>query len=306
MAELFTVFRRECIYIWYYFEIQFRQICGYWILGMLIGSFISVFAKDKIHDIFARMKDKKWGLFGIIPACILGIASPLCMYGTIPIAASFRRQGMREDWLAAFMMASILLNPQLIIYSAALGPTALAVRIVSCFLSGLAAGLLVFLFFRDRDFFDFSGFEERAGHDTHPNLFIRYLLNVWRNVKATGMYFLFGILLSAIFQRYVPSDLMSKVFGGNEAWGVLMAATVGVPLYACGGGTIPLLRQWLWEGMSMGSAAAFMITGPATKITNLGALKIVMGLRRFLLYLTFVMLFSLITGILVNALMALK
>ena len=305
MAELFTVLRRECTYIWYYFEIQFRQICGYWILGMLIGSFISVFAKDKIHDIFARMKDKKWGLFGIIPACILGIASPLCMYGTIPIAASFRRQGMREDWLAAFMMASILLNPQLIIYSAALGPTALAVRIVSCFLSGLAAGLLVFLFFRDRDFFDFSGFEERAGHDTHPNLFIRYLLNVWRNVKATGMYFLFGILLSAVFQRYVPSDLMSKVFGGNEAWGVLMAATVGVPLYACGGGTIPLLRQWLWEGMSMGSAAAFMITGPATKITNLGALKIVMGLRRFLLYLTFVMLFSLLAGILVNALMTL-
>ena len=305
MAELFTVLRRECTYIWYYFEIQFRQICGYWILGMLIGSFISVFAKDKIHGIFVRMKDKKWGLFGIIPACILGIASPLCMYGTIPIAASFRRQGMREDWLAAFMMASILLNPQLIIYSAALGPTALAVRIVSCFLSGLAAGLLVFLFFRNRDFFDFSGFEERAGHDTHPNLFIRYLLNVWRNVKATGMYFLFGILLSAIFQRYVPSDLMSKVFGGNEAWGVLMAATVGVPLYACGGGTIPLLRQWLWEGMSMGSAAAFMITGPATKITNLGALKIVMGLRRFLLYLTFVMLFSLLAGILVNALMTL-
>ena len=305
MAELFTVLRRECTYIWYYFEIQFRQICGYWILGMLIGSFISVFAKDKIHDIFARMKDKKWGLFGIIPACILGIASPLCMYGTIPIAASFRRQGMREDWLAAFMMASILLNPQLIIYSAALGPTALAVRIISCFLGGLAAGLLVFLFFRNRDFFDFSGFEERASHDTHPNLFIRYLLNVWRNVRATGMYFLFGILLSAIFQRYVPSDLMSKVFGGNEAWGVLMAATVGVPLYACGGGTIPLLRQWLWEGMSMGSAAAFMITGPATKITNLGALKIVMGLRRFLLYLTFVMLFSLLAGILVNALMTL-
>ena len=36
-----------------------------------------------------------------IPACLLGIASPLCMYGTIPIAASFRKQGMREDWLAA-------------------------------------------------------------------------------------------------------------------------------------------------------------------------------------------------------------
>ena len=300
MTELFTVFRKELIYIWYYFEVQFRQIFWYWILGMLIGSFISVFAKDKIHSVFAGMKDKKWGLLGIVPACLLGIASPLCMYGTIPIAASFRRQGMREDWLAAFMMASILLNPQLIIYSAALGPAALTVRIVSCFFCGCAAGLLVFLFYRKREFFDFSGFEEKAGRDTHPNLLIRYLLNVWRNIKATGIYFLLGILLSALFQRYVPQDLMTRLFGGNEAWGVLMAATIGVPLYACGGGTIPLLQQWLWDGMSMGSAAAFMITGPATKITNLGALKIAMGWRRFALYLLFVMLFSFLSGLAVN------
>ena len=303
MAEVLTVLlttlRREFIYIWYYFEIQFRQICRYWIFGMLLGSFISVFAKDRIHGIFAGMRDKKWGLLGIIPACLLGIASPLCMYGTIPIAASFRKQGMREDWLAAFMMASILLNPQLIIYSAALGSTALAIRIVSCFFCGCAAGLLVFLFYRNRDFFDFSGFEERQGHDTHPNLLIRYLLNVWRNIKATGLYFLLGILLSALFQRYVPQNLMADVFGGNKAWGVLMAATIGVPLYACGGGTIPLLREWMMSGMSLGSAAAFMITGPATKITNLGALKIAMGWKRFILYVGFVMLFSLLTGLIV-------
>ena len=300
MTELFALLRKELIYIWYYFEVQFRQIFWYWILGMLIGSFISVFAKDKIHSVFAGMKDKKLGLLGIVPACLLGIASPLCMYGTIPIAASFRRQGMREDWLAAFMMASILLNPQLIIYSAALGPAALTVRIVSCFFCGCTAGLLVFLFYRKREFFDFSGFEEKAGRDTHPNLLIRYLLNVQRNMKATGLYFLLGILLSALFQRYVPQDLMTRLFGGNKAWGVLMAATIGVPLYACGGGTIPLLQQWLWDGMSMGSAAAFMITGPATKITNLGALNIAMGWKRFALYLLFVMLFSFLSGLAVN------
>lgn len=300
MTEFLAILRREIIYIWYYFEVQFRQIFWYWILGMLIGSFISVFAKDKIHGIFAGMKDKKWGLFGIIPACLLGIASPLCMYGTIPIAASFRKQGMREDWLAAFMMASILLNPQLIIYSAALGTPALIVRIISCFLCGCAAGLLVFAFYRKKEFFDFTGFEERTTHDIHPNLLIRYLLNVWRNVRATGLYFLFGILLSALFQRYVPQDLMTKVFGGNEAWGVLMAATIGVPLYACGGGTIPILQEWLMRGMSIGSASAFMLTGPATKITNLGALKIAMGWQRFVLYILFVMLFSILCGMVVN------
>ncbi|MDE6433879.1 MAG: permease [Lachnospiraceae bacterium] len=297
---MMEILQRELIYIWYYFDIQLHQIFGFWVLGMAIGSFVSVFAKDGIHRLFQRMNGMRWGVFGIVPACILGIASPLCMYGTIPIAASFSRQGMRHDWLASFMMASILLNPQLIVYSAALGRAALAVRIVSCFFCGIAAGLLLHIFYRDKPFFNFEGFHERESHDTDPNLFLRYLKNFGRNVKATGLYFLFGVLLSALFQRYVPQEIMVDLFGGNKAWGILMAATVGVPLYACGGGTIPLLQQWLWEGMSLGSATAFMITGPATKITNLGAVKIVLGMKRFLLYIAFVMVFSFVSGILVN------
>ena len=300
MSEVLMILRRELIYIWYYFDIQFRQIFWYWVVGMAIGSLVSVFAKDRIHGLFAGMQKKKWGVLGIVPACLLGIASPLCMYGTIPIAASFRKQGMREDWLAAFMMASILLNPQLIIYSAALGATALIVRVATCFLCGVCAGLLIHIFYKDKEFFDFKDFSERESHDTHPNLLIRYLLNLWRNVKATGLYFIFGILLSALFQRYVPQDMMVNVFGGNAAWGVLMAATIGVPLYACGGGTIPLLQNWLAEGMSLGSAAAFMITGPATKITNLGALKIVIEAKRFALYMVYVVLYSFLSGFLIN------
>ena len=147
------------------------------------------------------------------------------------------------------------------------------------------------------------GFDEPVNKDTDLNIFFCFLKNLGRNVKATGIYFLFGIILSVLFQRYVPVDVMTKLFGGNEAFGVLMAATVGVPLYACGGGTIPLLQGWLADGMSLGSAAAFMITGPATKITNLGAVKIVLGLKRFILYLAFVMIFSTASGLIVNLLL---
>ena len=292
--------RREWIYIWYYFTVQFQQIFGWWVLGMVIGSAVSVFAKDRIHRAFCTLQGKRLGLLGIVAASALGIASPLCMYGTIPIAASFSKGGMKDSWLAAFMMSSILLNPQLIVYSAALGGTVLAVRIVSCFLCGITAGLLLHFFYKDKSFFNFSGFAEPKSRDTDPNLGVRYLKNLWRNVKATGLYFLAGILLSALFQRYVPAEAMTALFGGNEALGMLMAATIGVPLYACGGGTIPLLQQWLWEGMSTGSAASFMLTGPSTKITNLGALKIVLGVKRFLLYLAYVMVFSLATGLVVN------
>lgn len=303
MNEILDILHREFVYIWYYFDVQLRQIFGYWILGILLGSCISVFLKDKIHGLLRTMSQSRMGLLGIVPASLLGIASPLCMYGTIPLAASFSRSGMRDEWLASFMMCSILLNPQLIIYSTALGTAALAVRIVTCFLCGIAAGLLIWGIKGGKLFFRFESFDEPASHDTDPNLLLRLIKNIGRNIRATGPYFLVGVLLSALFRRYVPEDLMTTVFGGNEAFVVLMAATVGVPLYACGGGTIPLLQAWLMDGMSMGSAAAFMITGPSTKITNLGALKIVLGMKNFLIYLAFVMVFSFITGLAVNFLM---
>jgi len=303
---MFEIIRREAIYIWYYFSIQLEQIFWYWILGMALGSIISVFAKDKIHALFTSLREKKLGILGLVPAALLGIASPLCMYGTIPIVASFaainsnsNEKRIGEDWLAAFMMSSILLNPQLLFYTAALGTPALVIRLVSCFLCGIAAGLAIRFLFKGKQFFNFYGDSHSDSHgDSH------LIRSFGRNVKATGPYFLIGILLSALFQRYVPQEAFARLFGsGNRGFGLLMAATVGVPLYVCGGGTIPLLQSWLHSGMSMGGAAAFMITGPAAKITNLGALKIVLGIKHFLLYLAFAVVFALVTGAVVNLVM---
>ena len=297
---MLLILRRELIYLWYYFSLQLSQIFRYWVLGMVLGSAISVFVKDHIHGLFRSLQGKRLGVLGIFIASVLGIASPLCMYGTIPLAASFSESGMEDDWLAAFMMSSILLNPQLIFYSMALGQTALAIRILSSFLCGAAAGLLIRAFYQKSGFFNFAGFAPAQSRDIDPNPLLRFLKNLGRNIRATGGYFLLGVALSALFQRYVPADLVSSLFGSNQGFGVLMAATIGVPLYACGGGTIPLLQAWLVDGMSMGSAAAFMITGPATKITNLGAVKIVLGAKRFAIYLIFTIVFALLTGWIVN------
>ena len=310
---ILEILYRELIYFWYFFTVQAEQIAPYWIFGMVLGSLISVFGKEKLLLVFAAMQKKKWGVLGIIPASLIGIASPLCLYGTIPIAASCADKGMQEDApskdrvppldgeLAAFMMSSILLNPQLIFYSAALGNAALIIRLASCFLCGIAAGLLVRYFFTGRNYFNFSQFSgSTTNRDTDSNLFFRFIKNLLRNIKVTGPAFLLGISLSALFQRYVPDYAVAALFGRHRAFGLLMAASVGVPLYVCGGGTIPLLISWIDRGMSLGSAAAFMISGPAMKITNLGALKIILGIKHFALYIVFAVAFALLTGFLID------
>ena len=184
MAE---VLQREWIYLWYYVTVQLEQLFPYWILGMVLGSAISVFAKRTIHGLMETLGRNKGAALPLLPASVLGIASPLCMYGTIPLAASFSRMEMRDDLLAAFMMSSILLNPQLIIYSAALGRPALIIRVTCCFLCGVIAGLAVRFFYGDEPFFRFSSLNGPVNHDTAPNPLVRFLKNLGRNVRAKAI-----------------------------------------------------------------------------------------------------------------------
>ena len=285
------------------------QIAVYWLIGMLIGSLISVFGKDKLNHLFGLMKDKELGILGIIPASLIGIISPLCLFGTIPISATFAEKGMREDWLAAFMMSSILLNPQVLFYSAALGNAVLVIRFMSCLLCGIAAGLLVRFFYRRKKFFNFTNFttgmdfgDQGTGNGDHGILsqIPSFLNSFWRNIKATGPALLIGIILSVLFQRYAPTDAVAALFSRHRGFGVLMGASIGVPLYVCGGATIPLLIMWMHHGMSLGSASAFMITGPAMKITNLGAVKVILRGRNFVIYIAFAISFALLTGLLID------
>ena len=207
---MIDILQREAIYLWYYFSLQLSQIFRYWVLGMVLGSAISVFAKEHIHDLFRSLHGKRLGVLGIFIASALGIASPLCMYGTIPLAASFSESGMEDDWLAAFMMSSILLNPQLILYSMALGQAALVIRVLSSFLCGAAAGLLIRWFYREKGFFNFTVFSAAQSRDTDPNPLMRFLKNLGRNLKATGPMFLLGVVLSALFQRYIPAEVVAQ------------------------------------------------------------------------------------------------
>lgn len=69
---MLSLIRRELIYLAYYFEIQLGQILPYWMLGIVIGSVISVFGKQRIHQLFSAMQKHRLGAFGVIPASLLG------------------------------------------------------------------------------------------------------------------------------------------------------------------------------------------------------------------------------------------
>lgn len=297
---MLSILENELLFLWYYSEVQIRQLFGFWALGILIGSFVAVFLKNKIHQTMAKLNSHISWFLGLIFSSLLGLVSPLCMYGTIPIVAALSRTNVKQEWIASFMMSSVLLNPQLFIFSLYLGTDVAIIRLLACLFVGVLAGVLCRVFFKEKEFFTFTKFSGGHNHDTDPNLLIRYLKNVYRNLKVTLPYFLIGILLTSLYQRYIPSENIIEFFREYKELGAFITASIGVPLYLCGGGTIPLIDAMLNSGVSVGSAVAFMLSGAATKLTNLGAMKIVLGAKNFLIYILFCVISAVFTGITID------
>ncbi|MCL2806451.1 MAG: permease [Treponema sp.] len=283
--------------------LQFRQIAPYWALGLIAGSLVSVFLSDKITGKMARLATGKFWLLPLFLAAFLGIVSPLCMFGTIPIIAALGKKGVPQHILAAFMISSILLNPNILFFTFALGAGFALTRLGLSFFSGVLAGVLVYLFFRNKDLFSFERF---ASEQDSPQCCEesrkrkRFFPNLFKAFRITAPYLLFGLTLTAVFDRYIPPDWISGMFGAKRGLGVLFAATLSIPLYACGGGTIPLINSWLHAGMGTGDALAFMFAGPALKINNLSAVKMIFSAKHFFIYITYSLIFAVLCGIIGN------
>jgi len=176
-------------------------------------------------------------------------------------------------------------------------------RLFLCILAGIVAGVLTKALSGQGRLFEVGGFEGRQ--DQKPIRVQALGVSILRGLRKTAPNLALGIILAALFQVYVPANFFDIVFKSNRGLSVLYSASLGVPTYYCGGGTIPLIKAWMTEGMSIGSAMAFMITGPATKFTNLTAVKILMPGKRFWLFIVYSIGFGVCAGFLIDFILGL-
>jgi uncharacterized membrane protein YraQ (UPF0718 family) len=102
--------------------------------------------------------------------------------------------------------------------------------------------------------------------------------------------------VGAALQVFAPQEWMNRAFNPDRWYSVPLAAMLGVPLYACGGGAIPMIRGLMRAGMGKGAALAYFLVGPATRITPLAAMGSVLRIAFIAVYIVLLFLFSLLVG----------
>jgi len=274
---------------------QVKQIAPFWIAGLVAGSIVSVFLSEKIAEKVSHIGESNFWLLPICISSLLGIISPLCMYGTIPVIVALGKKKTPQHILIAFMISSVLLNPNLFLMSFALGTRLALIRLGLSFLCGVLAGIIVLFLFQNKGLFCYEQFILQGKKKKKT-----FFADLFKAFRITAPYLLFGITLTTLCDRYIPQEWISSIFGSRRGLGVLFATTLSIPLYACGGGTIPLIKAWLQAGMGAGDALAFMIAGASLKINNLSAVKMIFSTKHFFFYVVYCLSFAILSGLFIE------
>ena len=128
-----------------FFEIlwdYFLQLYPYVILGCLLGEALKLTSWTKLIYRFTV----RYRALSVLVATVLGILSPLCTYGTVPVLITLYGAGVPVAPLISFLAASSMMNPQLFVMTlGGLGTEIALWRLLLVFLFSLLCGLLTAL-----------------------------------------------------------------------------------------------------------------------------------------------------------------
>lgn len=240
------------------------------------------------------------GFGAVLRAAILGVPLPICSCGVVPVAASLKRSGASDGATVSFLVTTPTTGVDSILATYSLMGSAFAVaRVAASVLIGLAAGFAVRLFRQTGQREPDSGEQEEVeqaaasmGQKLHVGL--SYALGELLGGIARPM--IVGLLLGGVIAYLMPVGVIEQYVGrGLLSYLVMMA--VGIPLYVCASGSIPLAAALLAKGLSPGAALVFLITGPATNMATVTVISEMLGRKVLVIYLASLALGSLAAGL---------
>jgi uncharacterized protein len=273
-------------------------IAPYWIMGIAIGSAITqVLSIEKL-----KSNRLLYGFPGILTGAFLGVISPIGLYGALPIAMSFAGAGVPVATIFAFLISTPLINPNLFIFTAGVFGYSMAfARLFSALLLGIIGGCCIWTLCRMKKesllvsaSLTFSYDKGGNGHGCTSESSIKkgsikgFFREFYHFLRFSLPYFLIAIVIAVAIEVLVPKAIVRDLLGSHNPFSVVIATLLSIPLYVCGGNTIPFIHELVNSGMNRGAALAFFIAGPATKISNITFLTSMLGVRgvKFFLMIT--------------------
>ncbi len=269
------------------------HILPFFLLGVALGAVIRTW---RLH---VRMRESlgRFGSLAIPAAVLVGVISPLCSCGSIPLFVSLVSSGVPLAPALTLLIVSPLMSPSGYTITAwELGPAWANLKLFSALFMGALAGTATYLLEKRGVFGNPGVLRVRGAIDIHApdcpgeiacscgaqwsNRLARaghgratiFLAKAWELSLKTGKFTLLGIVLGVLAEAYIPREWIAGYLGEGSAANVLLVTVLSVPLHVNEITAAAILYSLLGLGLAKGPALAFLIGGPVTSIPAMSVL----------------------------------
>ena len=249
---------------------------------------------------------------GNVMAAALGVVTPFCSCSAVPAFIGFVSAGVPLGVTLSFLISSPLVNEIAIgLLLTLFGWQVTALYVGSGLAIAVFCGWVLGRLELERYVEPFV-FETRLHGrliDSAAGLTFGQRLQMGAEevgsiLRKIWPYLLVGIGLGAVIHGWAPEDLFTRYAGPGNAFGVVVAVLIGIPLYSNAAGILPLVEALYDKGLPMGTLLAFMMAVVALSLPELILLRRVLKPRLLGIYVAVVGCSIVAVGYLFNYLLA--
>lgn len=255
-------------------------------LIFLISYIQSYFPPEKTKRLLTHYS----GISGNIAAALLGTVTPFCSCSSVPIFIGFTRAGLPIGLTFSFLISSPMVDvASLLMLTSFFGTKFAVIYTVVGIILAVAGGKLIAALQLEKYLLPFQGtikefYSESEYFNQRQRL--QYATNDTKIIVLKVFpYVLAGVAIGALIHNWLPRDLILAVLGNGNPFGVILAALIGIPIYADIFGTIPIAEALYMTGVPAGTILALMMSVTTISLPSLIMLSQVLHKK---LLLTFV------------------
>lgn len=307
-----------------FFDVVWLEISNMWwifLLSVLLVGLIKGYKLDlKIRELIIRA-----GRFAIPLAVLIGMVSPLCACGILPVFITLAMVGTPLAPLMALLVTSPVMGPDALLLTwRGLGADWAIYKLVGAAVLGLGSGYVILFLerrgwlsgdmiclkpvYRDdgslapaADIGAASGIKVKRMQIIPRSSQIRFIFD--RSLDAglfIGQYLLLAIALEGLMVTLIPIAWVKILVGSQSIGSLLLAAIIGLPLPTSQIPIIPILSGLLHMGIDPGAGLTLLLAGPVTSFPAIVALAAMFHKRLLAAFLMLGLGLSVLMGLLLQ------
>lgn len=244
------------------------------VLILFISYIQSYFPPERTKKILGNFK----GIRANILAALLGTVTPFCSCSSIPLFIGFTSAGLPLGVTFSFLISSPMVDlGSLVLLMSIFGWKVAIVYVVVGLVIAVAGGTLIEKMHMENQVAEFTRNGKNIDIPQEELTKKERLKYAWEQVVSTAKkvapYVLIGVGIGAIIHNWIPEDIIVKVLGTGNPFGVIIATIAGVPMYADIFGCIPIAEALLAKGARLGVVLSFMMGVTTLSLPSMIMLK---------------------------------